>query len=69
MYDDLRYDEDPNLHCLEPTQHSWVKDSSYIKAHMCAKPHGMATCILGFQFSLCVESTLFVSITNMFCAL
>ena len=28
VYDDLGYDEDPHLHCLEPTQHSWVLDPS-----------------------------------------
>ena len=22
--DDLAYDADPHLHCLEPTQHSWL---------------------------------------------
>jgi hypothetical protein len=28
MYDDHAYDEDPHLHCMEPTQHSWVLDPS-----------------------------------------
>ena len=28
VYDDLGYDEDPHLHCLEPTQHSRVLDPS-----------------------------------------
>jgi hypothetical protein len=34
VYDDLAYDEDPHLHCLEPTQHSWVLDPNYIKAQV-----------------------------------
>ena len=32
VYDYLACDENPHLHCLEPTQHSWVLDPSYIKA-------------------------------------
>ena len=28
VYDNLAYDEDPHLHCLEPTQHSWVPDAN-----------------------------------------
>ena len=32
--DDLAYDEDPHLHYLEPTQHSWVLDPKYIKAQV-----------------------------------
>ena len=32
MYGNLAYDEDSLLHCLEPTQHSWVLDPNYIKA-------------------------------------
>ena len=28
VYDDLGYDEDLHLHCLEPTHHSWVLDPS-----------------------------------------
>jgi hypothetical protein len=32
VYGNLAYDEDPHLHCLEPTQHSWVLDPNYIKA-------------------------------------
>ena len=34
VYDDLAYDEDSHLHCLEPTQHSWVLDPNYIKAQV-----------------------------------
>ena len=34
MYGDLAYDEDPHLHCIEPTQHSWVLDPNYIKAQV-----------------------------------
>ena len=28
VYDDLAYDEDPHLCCLEPPQHGWVLDPS-----------------------------------------
>ena len=34
MYDNLAYDEDPHLHCLEPTQYSWVLESNYIEAQV-----------------------------------
>jgi hypothetical protein len=34
VYDNLAYDEEPLLHCLEPTQHSWVLDPNYIKAQV-----------------------------------
>jgi hypothetical protein len=30
----LAYDEDPHLHCLEPTQNSWVLDPNYIKGQV-----------------------------------
>jgi hypothetical protein len=28
VYDNLTYNEDPHLHCREPTQHSWELDPS-----------------------------------------
>ena len=34
VYGNLVYDEDPLLHCLESTQHSWVLDPNYIKAQV-----------------------------------
>jgi hypothetical protein len=34
VYGNLAYDEDPHLHCLEPTQHRWVLDPNYIKAQV-----------------------------------
>ena len=34
VYDNLAYDEDHHLHCLEPTQHSWVLDPNYIKVQV-----------------------------------
>ena len=74
MYDDLGYDEDPHLHCLESTQHSWVLDPSWIKAqqvvvhksHMVTftiPPNSVATpspCILGIDPP-------FVPTTDLFC--
>jgi hypothetical protein len=43
VYNDLEYDEDPHLRCLELTQHGWVLDQArsrpnytkyYILCHM-----------------------------------
>ena len=34
VYEDLEYDEDPHLHCMEPTQHSWNLDPNYIKVQV-----------------------------------
>ena len=34
MYGNLAYDEEPHLHCLEPTQHSWVLDPNHIKTQV-----------------------------------
>jgi hypothetical protein len=34
VYGNLAYDEDSHLHCLKPTQHSWVLHSNYIKAQV-----------------------------------
>ena len=83
MYDDLGYDEDPHLHCLESTQHSWVLDPSWIKAqqvvvhksHMVTftiPPNSVATpspCILGIDPPLCLQLTFFVSIIDSLSAL
>jgi hypothetical protein len=34
VYGILAYDEDVCLHCLQPTQHSWVLNPNFIKAHV-----------------------------------
>jgi hypothetical protein len=38
MYGNLAYDEDPHIHFLEPTRHTWVLDPNYIKAQVVMVP-------------------------------